>query len=158
MANEHERAKKVYLDICRFFDSKKWNYDKIDNDLVIAYNISSEDLNLKFLVFTYPDKEIVKFICKVPVTVPDKRMYEFAVATCMVNYRLSYGNFVYDISKGVITFENCLSYLDSQVTCDAIEFLFDFSYFFANKYSGLFYALAKGVMDFEEFYDAIHSD
>lgn len=151
MANENVRAKSVYEDICSYFDSKSWKYKRHDDDLVLTYTVTGDDLDMDFIMVVYDNRELIKIVSRMPVAVPEDKRIEGATAVCAVNYGLSDGFFTFNLADGKIDFNLVLAYMGSELTNEAFEYLVAYSQFVVDEYNDKFFAFAKGYMGLEDF-------
>lgn len=153
MADEKDlvRAKSVYEDICSAFDEREIKYTRHDDDLVLTLSFSGDDLPMDFIVRVNPDAQVVSMYSKLPVTMPEDKRVEGAVAACIASYGIVNGSFDYNISDGTIVFRVVESYRDSIIAGEVYIYMIMIANGTVDKYNDRFLMLSKGMMDIQKF-------
>lgn len=146
-----EQAKKVYQKIIDMLDNKGWHYDRHDEDLVIASGVTGEDLPIAFILAVKPKNHLIQFLSKLPVTMPEEKRIDGAIAACAASNSLVDGSFDYDIMDGSIVFRLTSSYLNSEISEDLLEYVLMVSAATVDEYNDKFLMLAKGMINIQKF-------
>ena len=152
MSQNNNRAQEVYDKLCNCFDEKGWHYTKHEEDYVVTYSIAGDGLDKDFVLFVnYGERELIKVMSRMPVTIKEENRIEAAIAVTAVNYGLADGKFDYDIASGNIDFSVIYSYMNAEISDDFFEFLISLSSYMVGEYNHKFFAYAKGYMSLEDF-------
>ena len=146
-----EKAREVYYSIVDMLDEKGWRFERFDEDLVIRSGIKGEDLPIEFFMFVKQKNQLVQFISEIPITVPDDKRIDIAIAVAVVNNGLIDGSFDFDISSGKIRFRLTSSYRDSYLGADVFEYMILCASSTVDEYNEKFFMLSKGMMTLQEF-------
>ena len=111
-----EQARKVYQKIIDMLDNRDWKYERHDEDLVIVSGATGEDLPIHFLFVVKPKNHIIQFLSRLPVTMPEEKRIDGAIAACAASNQLIDGSFDYDVMSGDVTFRLTSSYLNSDIS------------------------------------------
>ena len=146
-----EQAKQVYQKIINMLDNRGWKYERHDEDLVIASGVTGEDLPIAFIFAVKPKNHLVQFLSKLPVTMPEEKRIDGAIATCAASNHLIDGSFDYDVMNGSIVFRLTSSYLNSDISEDLLEYMLMVSAATIDEYNDKFLMLAKGMITIQKF-------
>ena len=141
-----EQAKQVYQKIINMLDNRGWKYERHDEDLVIASGVTGEDLPIAFIFAVKPQNHLVQFLSKIPVTMPEEKRIDGAIAACAASNHLIDGSFDYDVMNGSIVFRLTSSYLNSDISEDLLEYMLMVSAATIDEYNDKFLMLAKGMI------------
>lgn len=144
-------ALNTYNLLCEALDEHEFKYEKHADDLVITFGMSGEDIPMQFVVMIDAERSLIRIFSPIPATFGEDKRIEGAIATCQVNYKLSFGSFDYDIKKGTVSFRMVSSYKDSLLSKDMFMYMIAFANFNVDKYNDKFFMLAKGMMTIEDF-------
>ena len=146
-----EQAKQVYQKIINMLDYRGWKYERHDEDLVIASGVAGEDLPIAFIFAVKPQNHLVQFLSKLPVTMPEEKRIDGAIAACAASNHLIDGSFDYDVMNGSIVFRLTSSYLNSDISEDLLEYMLMVSAATIDEYNDKFLMLAKGMITIQKF-------
>ena len=146
-----EQAKQVYQKIINMLDNRGWKYERHDEDLVIASGVTGEDLPIAFIFAVKPQNHLVQFLSKLPVTMPEEKRIDGAIAACAASNHLIDGSFDYDVMNGSIVFRLTSSYLNSDISEDLLEYMLMVSAATIDEYNDKFLMLAKGMITIQKF-------
>ena len=145
------RAREVYADLCRALDAKEWIYDKDEENLRIDSGCKSEDLPIRFQMRVDAGRQQVKLISTLPVTVPEDKRLDLAVAINVINYKLVFGAFGYDIGDGDIYFQITNSYIDSELSAEVFFYMMMCAISTIETYNDKLFAIAKDLLPLQKF-------
>ena len=152
MADTKEmRAKQVYETLCAALDARGWRYKKFEEDLVITFTVSGDDIPMEFVLIIDANRQLIRLSSKLPFTVSEDKRMELAIATCAVTDRLVDGSFDYDITKGTIYFRMTASFRDSQIGEGLFRYMVDCSASTVDDFNDKFLALSKGLISINDF-------
>lgn len=146
-----QKAQEVFNKLVKMLDSRDWNYNKHEADLVIQSGIKGDDLPIEFIMVVKPRQQLVQFLSRLPFNIPEDKRVEGALAVCVANSGLVDGSFDYDLSKGDITFRLTSSYRDSELGEDLFEYMIMCAAATVDAYNDKFFMIAKGMMTLEQF-------
>ena len=144
-------AKNIYSDLCATLDKRNWHYQKHDNDLVITFGITGEDIPMEFVLAVDVDRQLLRVFSKLPFSVPEDKRMELAIASCVASNGLADGCFNYDIVKGTIVFRLTASFRESKLGENLFNYLIDCSCITVDRYNDKFLALCKGLISINDF-------
>lgn len=152
MADEMKRkkAEEVYGVLCKALDERNWRYEKEEEKLTVRFNVSGDDLSMRFRVAIDEQRDIIRLFSWMPFQMKERRM-EGALATCYVNYRLVDGCFDYDLKDGSILFRMTASYRGSLIGTGLIAYMIDCACGTIDDYNDRFLMLEKGRLEPSDF-------
>lgn len=150
-AKQLKNAKSVFSTLCKALDSRNWKYNKDENELVITFGVSGDDLSMNFVVKIDADRELVRLFSRMPFKFPEERRLEGAIATCHANYLLVDGSLDYDYTDGECTFRMTASYRDSLLSPTLFDYMVDVSCQTVDDLNDKLLLVAKGVLTPDEF-------
>ena len=145
------RAKEVFDLLCKCLDNRDWNYERVDDDLVVYFNVSGDDLPVKYIFLVDDDRQLIRLLSPMSFDMVEDKRIDGAIAACHASYGLVHGNFDYDVAKGNIAFRMVHSYFEDEVTEEIIYYMIDLAGVIVDKYNDKFFALNKGYMSIEKF-------
>ena len=57
-----QKAQEVFNKLVKMLDSRDWNYNKHEEDLVIQSGIKGDDLPIEFIMVVKPRQQLVQFL------------------------------------------------------------------------------------------------
>ncbi len=150
-ANEMMLAKEVYEGLCAALDRRNWHYKKFEDDLVVAFGVSGEDIPMDFVMMVDADRQLLRVTSKFPFTIPEDKRMDLAIATCVATYKLVDGSFDYDITKGTIYFRQTASFRGSTIGDGLFDYLIRCSCVTVDAYNDQFLAISKGTLSINDF-------
>lgn len=154
-AKKMKRARAIYGDLIKMLDKRDWKYNRVDDDLTIKSGIATDDFNIEFVVYVDADRELVRYLSRIPVVFPEDKRIEGAIATCVANNGMVNGSFDYNVTNGEIYFKLVASYMSgTELSADLLENIILVSSAMVDRYNDRFFGLAKGMMTLEQFMKA----
>ena len=144
-------AHNVYNSLCKMLDEKGFRYQKHEEDLVITFGVSGEDLPMHFVLNIDAKWELIRLMSLIPVVFEEDKRIIGAIATSQANYSLADGSFDYDFTDGKVLFRMTSSYADSLISPDLFAYMMAIAYQIVEEYNDQFLALANGSMSIEQF-------
>lgn len=150
--NKTDYAKKVFATMVKMLDERDWNYEKDEENLVIHSGVKGDDLPVEFIVAVDSEREVVRFLSKLPFAMPEDKRIDGALAVCVANNGMVNGSFDYDINDGEIVFRLTTSFKSESVLSeDLFEYMIMVSASTVDRYNDKFFMLAKGMMTIQQF-------
>lgn len=151
-AKKLKNAKNVYNTLCEMLDDIKFHYEKHEEDLVVTFTVTGDDLPMRFVLNVDAERELIRLISPIPVVFEGEKRLDGAIATCQVNYRLADGSFDYDYKAGKILFRMTSSFMDSLISKDLFEYMVAVSSHTIDEFNDKFLMLAKGALSVKDFF------
>lgn len=152
--NEMVRAKMVYKDLCAALDRREWHYQKHEDDLVVTFGVSGDDIPMDFVLAVDAKRQLLRMFSKLPFAVPEDKRMDLAIATCVASFGLADGSFDYDISTGKIVFRLTASFRESKIGDGLFGYLVGCASTTVDVYNDKFLALCKGLISINDFISA----
>ncbi len=146
-----ERAKKVYNTLCTAIDKRDWTYDREDEDLIVRFNVSGEDIPMSFILIVDADRQLVRLLSPIPFNMGEDKRMDGAIATCVASYGFINGSFDYDLEDGSIVFRLTQSFRGSDVSEEVLQYMISLSCSVVDNYNDRFMALNKGLLSITDF-------
>jgi len=153
MAEDKELAlaKRVFEDMCQAMDQKQWHYDRHDEDLVVTIRMQGEDFPVDMILQVNAAAQVVSVFSALPVTMPENKMVDLALAVCIANEHMINGCFDLDMKKKQIVWRLCTTYRGSLLGSEAYCYMVLVSASSVDKYNERFLMLAKDMIDLKKF-------
>ena len=146
-----QKAKEVFDTVVNMFDTRNLNYDKHEEKLLIKSGFTGEDLPIEFILVIKPDQEVVQVLSRLPLSMPEDKRIDGAIAVCAANYGIVDGCFDYDLNDGEITFRLTSSYRESTLGEELFEYMIMCAAGTIDDYNDKFFMLSKGMMTLQQF-------
>ena len=144
-------AKRVFEDMCQAMDQQKWHYDRHDEDLVVTIKMQGEDFPVSLILRVNAAAQVVSVYSALPVTVPDDKMVDMALAVCIANENMINGCFDLDMNKKQVVWRLCTTYRGSLLGSEAYAYMVIVSSNTVDRYNERFLMLAKDMIDLKKF-------
>lgn len=153
MADEMKiaKAKEIYQTMCDAIDNRKWNYTKVEDELLVHFGVNGEDIPMQFILFVDAERQLIRLLSPLPFNMCEAKRLDGAIAACVASYGMVDGSFDYDLSNGRISFRMTASFLDSQIGENLLQYMISCSCFSVDKYNERFLALDKGMISITDF-------
>ena len=145
------QAKDLYDRMCKYLEEKGWKFKKEEDDLIIHFMISGDDIPMIMILKIDSDRELVRLTSPLPFSFDEDKRIDGAVATCYVSNKLADGSFDYDISDGSVAFRITASFANSDIGMDLIKYMIGCSSLTVDEYNDKFLALTKGLISITDF-------
>lgn len=145
------KAKQTYQTILKAFDGQNLKYTVDASALKVNISFTTNDFDVKLIFTVDAERDLVRVLSFLPVTFPEDKRVEGAVATCIANHDMVDGSFDYDFTDGDIAFKMANSYRNGSMTTDAVSYMLNVALGTVDRYNDRFYDLAKGRMTIGEF-------
>ncbi len=146
-----QRAQEIYQSLIRMLDERDWNYEKIEEKLMIKSGVKGDDLPIQFYMTVNPKNQVVQLMSPLPFDMPEDKRVDGAIAVCVANYGLCDGSFDYDLSDGSIWFRLTSSYRESTLGADLFEYMIMVSAATVDQYNDKFFMIAKDMLSIQDF-------
>ncbi len=151
-------AKETYEVLCKMLDDRGWNYEKVEDNLLIKSGVKGDDLPIEFIMKVNPRNEIVSFISWLPFKIEESKRIDLAVAICAANYGLADGSFDYDVTDGTILFRLTSSYCGSILSEDLFEYMLMCAASTVDRYNDKLFMISKGMLSVQQFIESEKSE
>lgn len=157
MTDEEKKvaAEKVYADLCNALDNRNWHYQKHEEDLVITFDVSGDDIPMSFVFAVDAGRQLLRVFSKLPFTVPEDKRVDLAIATCAATNEILDGSFDYNITKGEIVFRLTTSFRESSIGDELFNYMVDISSYTVDEYNDKFLMIGKGVLSVNDFISSL---
>lgn len=145
------RAQNVYNTLCATMDELEWHYTKIDEKLSIHCNAQGDDLPIDLVVNIDTERQLIILLSQLPLTVPEEKRLDVAIATSVANYGMVDGSFDFDITDGRMFFRMTSSFIESEIGKELLAYMVLVSCRTIDDYNDKFLMLAKGMISIEQF-------
>ncbi|MBQ7915648.1 MAG: hypothetical protein IJ315_02520 [Firmicutes bacterium] len=149
--DKKQLALKVYDTMIQALDQRNWNYEKDVEKNLVHFNVSGEDLPIKFIMWADEDRQLIRILSPLCFKFPEENRIEGAIAACHASYALSDGCFDYDLSEGSISFRLTNAFHESEIGVDLIQYMISCTCVLVDEYNDRFLMLAKGMIDLQTF-------
>ncbi len=136
-------------------DSRNWQYTKDDNNLIVQFGVSGDDIPMNFLIMADIERQLIRLISPLSYKMPEDKRMEGAIMTSIASYAMADGYFDYDVSEGAICFRMTAAFMNSTVSEELFEYLIDCSCYMVDEYNDKFLAVGKGVLSIQDFIESI---
>lgn len=150
-AKELKTAKVVYETLCETLDERNWKYTRHDDDLVVSFGVSGDDLPMNMIMICDADYQLVRLLSPLSFKIPDDHRVELALATCHVNFKLADGSFDMDLGDGEILFRLTSSFRESLISKDMLNYMINVSCATIDEYNDKFLMISKGALSIQDF-------
>ena len=147
--NKRERAKKVFDTACEALADREWKFSPDEEELKIKTGAIGDDLPMDITIHADADRQLLLVISHLPVTVPEDKRVDLAIAVSVINNQLVDGSFDYDLRSGSIFFRLTSSFLDSSIGKEAVMYMLMCSCSTIDDYNDKLLMLAKGLLSIE---------
>ena len=147
-------SKAVYDLLCKMFDNREWQYEKIEKELMIKSSLDGDNFPIEFDMRVIPECEIVSFLSWLPIKISKEKRMDMALTVCAVNNRLVAGSFDYNMLSGEIAFRFTTCYQGSILSEELLEDMIMISWALIDEYSDKFFTIANNTMTLQEFIES----
>ena len=154
MADEKKlkNARNMFNTLCGMLDEKDFHYEIHEEDLVVTFGMSGEDIPMHFVINIDAERDLIRVLSRLPFEFAEDKRVDAAIAICQINYRLADGSFDFDYKKGYVTFRMTSSYKDSLISMGVFEYMIAVASFTIDEYNDKLLMLAKGAIPVDEFF------
>ena len=146
-----QNARQIYQTMCSALDSYHWNYEKNEEKLTITCSARGDDLPVELTAVVDAGRQLTMVLSQLPVTVPEDKRIDTALAVCVANDMMVHVSFDLDMSSGRIYFRMSNSFIDSQPGEELFFYLILCTCKMVDEYNDRFLMLAKDMIDLKKF-------
>ena len=146
-----KNARRAYQTLCQSLDADNWNYQKLENDLMVKYNETGKDFTMPCLIMVDVKRQVVRFKSHLPINAPKDKIVDTAVACCLVNDTLAFGGFDLDPATGEVTYRITYAFHGSTLGEDFFREMRCYATTVVDKYNDKFVELALGKIKATDF-------
>ena len=161
MENEQlklNQAKDVFDTLCSMLENLEFKYEKNPEELVIKTVCRGDDLPIAVRFRIDPKWQLISLLSTIPVSIPEDKRMEMAIAVSVANYPMVDGSFDYDITDGTILFRMTSSFLDSLISEELLKYMLLVSCNTVDEYNDKFFMICKGMLSLEDFIKEVNDD
>ncbi len=149
------KATQVYEAIRKYLKDNDFKFEPHDEDLVFTFTVQGDDLPQPTVVRVIDERDLIQVISPIPVSMPEDKRYDAAVAVAVVNDKILNGSFDLDIGDGRITCRVTQCYTGCEITDDLLKYILGVTFVTTDKYNDRFFMLAKGMLSLEQFIESV---
>lgn len=144
-------AKVVYDSLVAHLNSIKLNFEakELEDRYMIKFNMSGDDIPMRFFIYVNPDKQLITLHSPLPVTFAADKRDLACKALCAINYRLSDGDFQIDIRDGEVLYNMSNCYAGSLISSDVFNYMLGMSINIVDEFNDKLLMLSKGLIDLD---------
>ena len=151
MADKHILAQQVYGKLVSALQAREWNFDRDDSNFKVRFTVHGDDLPMDMVMTVDEDRQLIRLLSLVPVTMDEDKRMEGAIATTVATFGLPDGSFDYDITDGTIGFRQNVAFHDSDISENLIQYMISWACAVIDKYNDQFLAINKGYLSIQDF-------
>ena len=145
------RAQKVYATLCQAIENRGWTYDKKEEELVVQFCVSGDDLPMYFTLVIDEQRQLIRLFSPMTFKMSEDKRMEGAIATCVATSALVDGVFDYNLEDGNICFRMNSCFRGSEIGEDVLQYMISCATATVDAYNDMFQALDKGYLSLEGF-------
>ena len=150
------RARKVYDTLCQAIENREWVYDKKEEDLVVQFRVSGDDLPMFFTLAIDEQRQLIRLFSPMTFKISEDKRMEGAIATCVATNALVDGAFDYNLEDGNICFRLNSCFWGSEIGEDVLQYMISCAVATVDDYNDMFQALDKGYLSLEAFINKVN--
>lgn len=149
--NQNLRAIRAYKTICAALDDRDWKYKVFEEDKVVTLSFSTDGLPMEFIIIVDADRQLVRLLSRLPITFPEDKRVEGALATLAAGYAMVDGGFDFDLGEGKVTYRQAVCFQNSELSKTAFYHLVNCAFALIENYSEKLFAVSKGYLSLQDF-------
>ena len=152
-----QEAKAVFESLVNHLNNIHLNFaqEELEDRFVIRFNMSGDDIPMRFFLYVNPNQRIITLHSPQPVTFPADKLDIGCKAICAINYRLSDGDFQIDIRDGEVLFNMSNSYADSLISDEVFNYMLGMSINIVDEFNDKLLMLSKGLIDLDTLLESL---
>ena len=150
-------ADEVFGKVTTVLDDIGMKYDSNKDERIVSFSMATSDLDVRYSVCV-EDSLRLRMLLEMPFTVRENARIDVAYAVQKINSTLSFGNFDYDIERGLIWFRLSNGFEGVKFTELLVFSMFKWSSEVTDKYNDSLFMLSVGKMTLDEFFAQLASD
>lgn len=140
------QATKAFETFCKMLDGREWRYDSDPEELTIHTKVRGDDFPINLRIQVDAKRMLVRLQSPLVFEVATERIPDMALAVCAVNDNLADGTFDLDVEDGDICYRMSLSFRESLISEEALDYFLGFSIHVVDSYSIKFFMVAKEML------------
>ncbi len=144
-------AKTVFDSLVQYLHDIKLNFEtkELEDRYMIRFNMSGDDIPMRFFIYVNPAHQIITLHSPMPVKFPEDQIDLGCKAVCMINYRLTDGDFQIDVRDGEVLFNMSNSYAGSLISTEVYSYMLGMAINIVDEFNDKLLMLSKGMLDLE---------
>ncbi len=156
MDNNLAQAQKTFTTFCKMMEAREWKFDKDEENLRIKTGVRGDDLAIHVNVAIDSERALVLLYSPFEFSVPQEKMMDMALAVCIINNSLIDGNFDYDTEKGSLCFRMSMSFRESLISVEALDYMMSYTVYVVDEYNDKLLMLAKGMLSPQQLMESMN--
>lgn len=152
-----QEAKAVFDSLVNHLNNIHLNFaqEELEDRFVIRFNMSGDDIPMRFFLYVNPNQRIITLHSPQPVTFSGDKLDIGCKAICAINYRLSDGDFQIDVRDGEVLFNMSNSYADSLISDEVFNYMLGMSINIVDEFNDKLLMLSKGLIDLDTLLESL---
>lgn len=144
-------GKAVFDSLVAHLHDIKLNFEakELEDRYMVKFNMSGDDIPMRFFIYVNPQHQIITLHSPMPVTFSADKIDEGCKAVCMINYRLTDGDFQIDVRDGEVLFNMSNCYAGSLIANDVFNYMLGMSINIVDEFNDKLLMLSKGLIDLD---------
>ena len=144
-------AKAVYDTVCEALGDREWHFDADPEKMMIRTGVIGDDLPMDIVIDVNVGRQLLLVVSVLPMTVPEDRRVEMAVAISFINNILVDGSFGFDLKSGRIIFRLTSSFIESTIGKDAFQYMLSCSCSMIDEFNDKLMMISHGMLSADDF-------
>ncbi len=145
-----KEALATYKSLCSALDKRKWNYTKEEDDLLIRFNVTGDDLQMSFVMMIDADRALVRLMSWLPFNAT-KNPDAVSQAILLANYKMVAGSFDFNHKDGAIAYRLSASYTGAILGDGVFNYMINCAANTVDDYNDELMMLDKGHITLAQF-------
>ncbi len=144
-------GKTVFDSLVQYLHSIKLNFEakELEDRYMIKFNMSGDDIPMRYFIYVNPNHQIITLHSPMPVKFAPDMIDLGCKAVCMINYRLTDGDFQIDVRDGEVLFNMSNSYAGSLISNEVFSYMLGMSINIVDEFNDKLLMLSKGMIDLD---------
>ncbi len=148
---ENSESTEIYKKICEMFESLELKYENDAEKFAARCTIQGEDIPISVNMQIDSEKKLIFALSYIPITIPEEKRIDMAIAVSVTNSKLVDGSFDFDIKEGNLFFRITNSYLDGKMGVDTLKYMFICAVRTIEDFNDKFMKLVEGSLKIDYF-------
>lgn len=146
-----KEGKAVFDNLVNHLHSINLNFatEELEDRFVIRFNMSGDDIPMRFFVYVNPQHRIITLHSPQPVKFDADKLDLGCKAIAAINYRLTDGDFQIDIRDGEVLFNMSNCYAGSLISGEVFDYMLGMSINIVDEFNDKLLMLSKGLIDLD---------
>lgn len=150
-------AQETFATMCRTLDNNQWRYKKNEEKLRIECGARGSDLPMDLDLHVDADRQLILLLSMLPLSFPEEKRVEGALAVTAINHLLVNGCFDYDLESGRVFYRMSSSFMDSKIGEETVIYILYASCKIIDEYNDKLLLLSKDMISLEQFIGSVNN-